>query len=930
MAASSQLVGHTLGHYRIIEQIGAGGMGVVYRARDERLERDVALKVLPVGTLADESARRRFRKEALTLSKLSHPNIATVHDFDSQDGIDFLVTEYISGVTLDAKLAGSALPEKEVIRLGIQLSEGLNAAHQQDIVHRDLKPANLRLTPDGRLKILDFGLAQLMPHASEIGMTATLTQSQDVTGTLPYMAPEQLRGGVADARSDIWAAGAVLYEMATAHRPFEEKLPSALAADIIHKTPLPPRKVRSGLSRKLEAIILKCLEKERDKRYASAHELQSDLERLSTGVTPLAAWQRRWLVIATSAIVVVLLAVGAFFYLHRSPKLTEKDTIVLADFTNTTGETVLDDTLKQALSVQLGQSPFLNILSDKKLGESLKLMGRSANERLTPDVARDLCLRAGSKVYLSSSIAKLGHEYVLGVNAINCQTGDSLAREQVTADSQEHVLKALDEAASKLRKELGESLATIQKFGTPLGQATTSSLEALKAYSLGLKVVNEKGDAEAIPLFKRAVELDPNFAMAYASLGTSYYNLGRASLSIENTKKAYELRDRVSEHEKLVISADHAGIVTGDLLQEIQAYELWEQTYPRDFAPHTNLGADYASLGQYGKAVEEARRSLALEPNNAIPYFNLAQSFLALNHFDDARIAFNQAVALKLDAWALHIGFYELAFLQGDPLQMQKEIDWARGKPDAESWMDSLQADTAAYFGRLQKARQLSQLATESAQRNGSKDNAALWMVSSALREAELGDRARARLEAQAALDLVRSKDVELAAALALARAEDVAHGQALAQELSATYPWNTLLNSYWLPAIRAAIEIDRGRPARALELLQAAAPYEEGSAPPFPQGTMYPVYVRGQAYLVTRQGNEAAQEFQRILEHRGVVQNFPLGALAHLGLARAYALQGNRAKARIAYQDFLALWKDADPDIPILKQAKAEYAKLQ
>jgi serine/threonine protein kinase len=547
------MVGQMLSHYRILEQIGAGGMGVVYRAHDERLERDVAIKVLPVGTLADESARRRFRKEALTLSKLSHPNIATVHDFDSQDGVDFLVTEYVSGVTLDAKLAGAGLPEKEVIRLGTQLSEGLDAAHQQDIVHRDLKPANLRLTPDGRLKILDFGLAQLMPHASDLGLTATLTQSQEVTGTLPYMAPEQLRGGVADTRCDIWAAGAVLYEMATAHRPFEEKVPTALADDIIHKTPLSPRSLKSTLSPKLAAVILKCLEKEPAQRYQSARELQADLERLSTGASPLAARRRLWPVIAASAIVVVSLAVGAFFYLHRSPQLTEKDTIVLADFANTTGDAVFDDTLKQALAVQLEQSPFLNVLSDQKVNATLRLMDRSPSDRLTENVARELCQRAGSKAMLAGSIDSLGRQYVIGLKALNCTSGDSLAREQVQAAAKEEVLKALSTAARNIRGKLGEALATIQQFDTPVEQATTPSLEALKAYSLGLKTWNMKGDTAGLPFFRRAVELDPEFAMAYARMGGVYGDLGEPTLSAENMRRAFELREKVSERERLYI-----------------------------------------------------------------------------------------------------------------------------------------------------------------------------------------------------------------------------------------------------------------------------------------------------------------------------------------------------------------------------------------
>jgi eukaryotic-like serine/threonine-protein kinase len=513
------VIGQTISHYTILDQIGAGGMGVVYLAHDEQLDRDVAIKVLPPGTLADEAARKCFRKEALALAKLNHPNIATVHEFGSQDGTDFLVIEYIPGLTLDAKLSVGALATKEVIAMGMQLAQGLSAAHKHGIVHRDLKPENLRLTPDGRLKILDFGLAQLMPHPSELGRTATLTKSQEVTGTLPYMSPEQLRAGVADARSDIWSAGAVLYEMATGERPFDEKVAGALIDDIIHKAPSSPRSLKSEVTPKLEAVILKCLEKEPIKRYQSAHELQADLERLSAGVSPLAGRRRLWPIVAATAVVVALLAAGGVCYLRRSPKLTEKDTIVLADFANSTGDPVFDDTLKQALTVALEQSPYLNVLSDRKVTQTMQMMGRSPGDHLTGELARDLCQRVGSKAVLDGSIASLGNQYVLSLSASTCATGDTLAADQVRANGKEQVLNALDIATTRLRGKLGESLSAIQRFDAPVEQATTSSLEALKAYSLGGKTYYSTGIVAALPFYQRAVELDPNFAMAYGRLG---------------------------------------------------------------------------------------------------------------------------------------------------------------------------------------------------------------------------------------------------------------------------------------------------------------------------------------------------------------------------------------------------------------------------
>jgi serine/threonine protein kinase/tetratricopeptide (TPR) repeat protein len=920
------LVGHSLGHYRIIEQIGAGGMGVVYRAHDEQLERDVAVKVLPLGTLADEAARKRFRREALALAKLNHPNIATIFEFGTHNGTDYLVTEYISGQTLDEKLAAGALAEMEVVGLGIQLAQGLSAAHEHGIVHRDLKPANLRVTPDGRLKILDFGLAQLMPHASD-GLTATLTQSQEVAGTLPYMAPEQLRGGVADARTDIWAAGAVLYEVATAHRPFEEKVPTALAGDIIHKVPAPPRKVRSELSAKLEAVILKCLEKEPSNRYSSARELQSDLERLITGVTPLAARRGLWPVIAASAIVVVILAVGTFFYLRRSPKLTEKDTIVLADFSNRTGDAIFDETLKQALAIDLGQSPFLNIFPEDSVRETLRYMGHSPNEQVTTAIAREICERRGIKAMLTGSISSLGRNYAIALEARNCRTAESLAQQQVEVQGKEQVLRGLDKAASKLRAQLGESLGSIQKFDAPLDQATTNSLEALQAYSLAQQQRARGADEDvAIPFLKRAIELDPNFAMAYATLGTVYaQTIGplKIDLSIEYLKKAFELRDRVSEREKLYLSAHYYQGVTHELDKTIETYELWKQTYPRDAMPYTNLSVMYASIGKYGEAAENAREAIRLRPDHIFAYEHLAEAYVGLNQLREAKAICDKAIAEKLDGSEMRWLMYKIAFMENDTAAMQRQLEWAKSKGEGTR-VPFFQALAAAYWGKLQQSRELFRQVIEGERAGHDEEGASSVTMQQALIDAQFGFTRRAKDQAVVTAGAIPQSDKDLAA-LTLALVGEADRAQALVNALEKRSPQDTLLNDVLAPSVRAAIEINRNNANRAIELLRPTIPYELGTDARF-----LPIYLRGQAYLRTRAGKEAATEFQKILDHRGVAPLSPLHALAHLQLACAWALQGDTGKSRAAYQDFLTLWKDADPDIPILKDAKAEYAKLQ
>lgn len=964
-------------HYRILEKLGAGGMGEVFLAEDMKLGRKVAIKILSEEYTTNKDRLQRFEQEAAAVSNLNHPNILTIHEVGTDNGRHFIATEFIDGVTLRRKAVASHLEIPEILDIAVQVASALEEAHAAGIVHRDIKPDNIMVRRNGYVKVLDFGLAKLTETvdrtpADAEAATRVLVQTDAgvVMGTSHYMSPEQARGKPVDARSDIWSLGVVIYELVAGRTPFEGETSTDVIVGITQKEPPPLARYAPNVPAELEWIVMKALRKDRDERYQTSKELLTDLRRLkqrlefeselersvpsgfaASRITEAAApptiseraapTQTVTHVssaeyIATSlarhkiaAAVVALLvlagtAAGFYLYYNRFQPLTDKDTVLLADFVNTTGEPVFDGTLKQALSVHLGQTPFLNLFPDERARETLRFMGRSPDERITRDIGREICQRQGLRALLTGSIAKLGNNYVITLEAVNPRSGDPFAREQIEADSKERVLSALSTAASNLRKKLGESLASMQKYDMSIEQATTSSLEALKAYAMA-NDERAKGNAiQALGFYKRAVELDPNFAMAYARIGVHYANTGQAESVREYVQKAYELRDRVSERERFYITEKYYAYITGELDKTIETLQTWAKLYPNDFIPHNNLSLNYKLIGRFEEAMREGQEAVRLSPNNSSAHDNLVASYAALGRFDEAAEASKQVDRINPDSMGPHVLKYFLAFMRRDQAAMDREIEWSKGRFEEPDFTSNAAA-TANYFGKARQAEALERRSLELYKAQGRKENSARSLLALAGNQVYLEKCSEARTNAKAALETFRGQVTMANAALILAACGDLSQAQALRTELLKQYPKNTFLAAIMAPVIEAKLEASRGNYDQAIQLLESLRGYDSGG-----MTGVINIYARGNLHLKQSRGKEAAAEFKSIVDRPHIDPFSPAHALARLGLGRALALTGDTTGARKAYQDFFALWKDADPDLPALIQARKEYDQLK
>jgi serine/threonine protein kinase/Flp pilus assembly protein TadD len=982
--AATPLPEHSFAHFRLHSLLGKGGMGEVWLAEDTKLSRKVAIKLLPAEFTSDAGRVRRFAQEARAASALNHPNIITIYEIGKASaeggGRHYIVAEYVEGETLRQRMTGASQPRvslaeapAEAIRIAAQIAAALAAAHEAGILHRDIKPENVMVRRDGLVKVLDFGLAKLAEAAPPVPsflvdsqasmLVRNSTDSGLVMGTPRYMSPEQARGEKMDARTDIFSLGVMLYEMVAGCAPFTGATTGEMIASILRDEPSLLSRIAPATPPELEVIVGRALCKSREERYQTANDLLADLKQLqrdlefasegrkrsgARGMETVAVPNRqggpdsssarstynpvaiaaasvphsRRAAIIALAIILPIAAAGAWFYFHRRHALTSKDTILLADFDNRTGDEIFDPTLKQGLAIQLQQSPFLNLFPEARVRQTLRLMKRTAESRVTAEVAREICERENLKAYIAGSIAPLGSHYVITFEAINAQSGESLAHQQVEAESYEQVMGALSQAATRLRGELGESLSSIQRFDKPLQQVTTSKLEALRDYSLSFQQAINGNLTEAVSFMKRAVEIDPNFAGAYNQLAIYYYATARPEAAGECAKKTYALKDQASEHEQPMIAYRYYLLGTGDVNKAVEMARLIKQTPENEFNGAMNLTLANNFIGQYDQAIAEARDAIRLRPKFAPAYWNLTTALLRVNRFAEVNDAYKQALGQQLDPANIHIVLYQIAFINGDAAGMQQQLDWMRGKPDEYAAFD-WQAGGAAFTGQWRKAQGYSRRAIDLAARGDAKEVAARYATERALRSAIFGDCRAAKTDVAQGLMFARGRTSLPRATLALAMCGETNQAKPMLAELSRLYPEDTLINSIWLPMIRGATDLQHGDATRAVERLQATLPYEAAAE-------FWPQYLRGQAYLKLRRGTEAAAEFQKILDHRGYAPLSPLYPMAHLGLARASLLLGDATKAHRSYQDFFVLWEEADSNLLPLIAARQEYERLK
>jgi eukaryotic-like serine/threonine-protein kinase len=935
------LIGRKVSHYRVLEVIGAGGMGMVYKAEDLKLGRSVAVKFLPEDLADDPLALQRFEREAQTASALNHPNICTIYEIEEHEGQPFIVMELLQGDTLRSRISGSefgALPLVEVFGIALQVCDALQAAHDKGIVHRDIKPANIFLTAQGTVKILDFGLAKLVASeqtassqddhrrwsahgvSEQTKIDASLTRPGTTAGTAGYMSPEQVRKEKLDARTDLFSFGMVLYEMAAGRRAFVGETVAEIHDAILHQAANPAHDANSYVPRALDVVISKALEKDRERRYQSAAEMSKDLARVQRQVQPSRLRLRRWFG-AAALLAVITAAFWLYWSYRRLVTLSATDTIVLADVKNETSNPVYDDALNTALRYGMEQTPYLNILGIDKVFGILAQLDLPPATKLTSEVARQVCLRTNSKLVIGASIADAGNGFRIGLDAADCQSGRTVAGIRKEVGAQNQVVHALGLAAAQLRSKLGEPAPSLARFNKPLDEALSSSVEALQVGTLGYKrhiVGDFKG---AIAYYRRALELDPNLAPTYEGLAAAYRIVGEDNLAVSTDTKAYELRARMTEPSRLETEYLYYAWVTGERENARSVLFKLVQTFPRNFRARVNMASCLAFLGQPDKAVDEAREAARLEP---IPYTYSEWSAHARHaeRLNEAQAVLDEADVRKFDSSGLQDERILLAFLRNDQRAMQEQWNHATGRPDADRSL-LLRSYVEEYHGRFRRARELIQQALDTAT-----GIAAEFTYNTALWEAESGDSARAAQIAATALRTGTNREGKQHLALAFARAGNIAQARKMADALDQDFPLDTLVQNYSLPTIRAAMKLNANDPAGAIAVLKTSLKYELSFN--FSFNGLYPAYIRGLAYLQLGEGRLAAAEFQKLVDHRGLVATDVIGALAHLQIARAQKMMGDEASARKWYEDFLALWKNADPDIPIYRQAKAEYARLE